>query len=256
MIKKRLLLTFLPSALSLLLAYCGGDTGKQSGGEVKQSANELLPESITDSIGIEFRLIKPGTFWMGSNAVPGNYNPAHKITITHPFYISVREITQAQYEMIMEENPSEIEGSDRPVTNITWHDAVEFCEQLTRRENVRYRLPTEAEWEYAYRAGTTTKYYWGGAFDVRALRRPNPWGLLDMAGGVREWCLDWFAPYGVADLVDPFNDTRIERLKIVRGGYSGVETNPLIFTHYFRDSTNPDTSLDANIGFRVVRVVE
>ncbi len=118
-----------------------------------------LPES-TNSIGMEFKLIPAGKFIMGEG------DQAHEVTLTKPFKIGVHEVTQAQYEQVMGVNPSKYKGSDNPVEMVSWEDAVEFCRKLSELPAEKeagnvYRLPTEAEWEYACRAGTTTKYSFG-----------------------------------------------------------------------------------------------
>jgi formylglycine-generating enzyme required for sulfatase activity len=246
--------TLLFLALPLLTAGCSGEAEQQPEEAAQTPVRKQLPGTITDAVGIEFVLIHPGTFTMGRDEGAGDQRPAHKVTITRPFYMSVKEITQAQYELVMDDNPSEIENLAAPVTNITWNDAVEFCERLSRRENVIYRLPTEAEWEYAYRAGTVTRYYWGDTFDEQARKHPNPWGLMNLAGGVREWCLDWYAPYAAEEIDDPYLDTRSQKLKVVRGGCEGQGAVAPFFTHFFRGYADPDTSFEPNIGFRVVRV--
>ena len=163
---------------------------------------------ITNSIGMKLKLIKAGEFMMGSAEGDNNMKPVHKVKRTKPFYIGVHEVTQAQYEKIMERNPSHFKGPNRPVDSVSWNDAVSFCEKLSEKEGVTYRLPTEAEWEYACRAGTKTEYYWGDVMDGRyawdpensedkthdvGQKKPNAWGLYDMSGNVREWCSDWFA---------------------------------------------------------------
>ena len=238
----------------IMSTNCSQDAEPPPESKERTTERKAFPGTLTDSLHIEFRLIKSGTFIMGDDEGLENNRPAHRVTISKPFYISVKEITQAQYELIMGENPSEVLGQGLPVTHITWHDAVEFCERLSRKEGVLYSLPTEAEWEYAYRAGTTTQYYWGDDFDETALSQPNPWGLINMAGSVREWCLDWYAPYLGEELTDPFVSERTEKLKVIRGGNVSSDAVPVVFTHYYRDGADPDTSLHENIGFRVIRI--
>ena len=114
-----------------------------------------FPDSAI-SIGMEFKLIPAGTFTMGDG------DDAHDVTLTKPFKMGVHEVTQAQYEQVMGVNPSKYKGADNPVETVSWEDAVEFCRKLSELPAEKaagnvYRLPTEAEWEYACRAGTTTK---------------------------------------------------------------------------------------------------
>jgi len=175
-----------------------------------------LPESA-DSIGMKFKLIAAGTFMMGEG------DEAHEVTLTKPFKMGVHEVTQAQYEQVMGNNPSGFKGAHDPVERVTWIDAVEFCRRLSELPKEKlagnlYRLPTEAEWEYACRAGTTTKYSFGdnesdlgnyawygdhGNPQPVAGRKPNEWGLYDMHGNVREWCQDWQGDYPIGAVTDP-----------------------------------------------------
>ena len=121
---------------------------------------------VTNSIGMKFRLIPAGEFWMG--AVPGDdeadddERPRHRVEITKPFYLGVYEVTQEQWQRVMGSNLSEFKGSTRPVEKVSWDDAVSFCEELSRMTGETYRLPSEAEWEYAARGGVEGKVYvWG-----------------------------------------------------------------------------------------------
>ena len=167
-------------------------------------------EYWTNSIGIKFRLIPAGSFKMGSQWRLSDEWPVKTIAITHPFYMGVYEVTQEQWRKIMNNNPSRYRGDDRPVENISWNDANEFINKLNILEDEnRYRLPTEAEWEYACRAGSKATWYFGelvsGLEDHAwyagnsenqthpvGLKIPNSWGLYDMHGNVFEWCRDWF----------------------------------------------------------------
>jgi formylglycine-generating enzyme required for sulfatase activity len=186
--------------------------------------------TITNSIGLELKLIPPGEFMMGDE----NESPQHRVEITRPFYLSVTEVTQEQYRQVLGENPSSKKGADNPVERVSWIDAVEFCARLSEKEGVEYRLPTEAEWEYACRGGTTTKYSFGDDrsqlrnfawYEVNAERRhhpvgqkkPNPWGLYDMHGNVREWCQDWYGDYPSGSTTDP-TGAASGSLRVSRGG--------------------------------------
>ncbi len=185
------------------------------------------PVRVTNSIGMRFQLIPPGEFNMGSPRDEEWHRPdeiLHPVTITKPFYMATTEVTQAQWMALMDENPSFCEGDDLPVETVTWEDAAKFCHKLSDKEGVHYRLPTEAEWEYACRAGTITPFYTGetigtdqanydgnhtyadgrkGVFRERTTKvgrfPPNAWGLCDMHGNVWEWCADWYGDYPQGD---------------------------------------------------------
>ena len=181
-------------------------------------------------------------------------SPQHRVTVSS-FYISKFEVTQTEYEQIMGVNPSQHKGEDLPADSVTWLNAVDYCnrrsvaEGLTpaytidgnnvtwNREANGYRLPTEAEWEYACRAGTTTPFYSGDNVDDAGWHRgntmrdrmrstfpvgqkiPNAWGLYDMHGNVLEWCWDWFAPYTAEPKVDPIGAASSPRgARVYRGG--------------------------------------
>jgi len=172
--------------------------------------------------------------------------PAHRVRISKPFYMGVYEVTQEEYQKVMGDNPSEFQGNPRlPVHGVSWHEAVRFCERLTalpseRSAGRRYRLPTEAEWEYACRAGTRTAFHFGNSPDAlddyawynrtRELgpspigrKKPNRWGLYDMHGNVAEWCSDWYCPkyYAISLTTDPKGPEGPERpfrTRVHRGG--------------------------------------
>jgi formylglycine-generating enzyme required for sulfatase activity len=178
----------------------------------------------TNSIGMEFVLIPAGTFMMGSpdsdaEAYEGE-KPTHHVTISQPFYLGKYPVTQAQWEAVMGDPPSRFKGNpNRPVESVSWHYVQTFLHQLNEREGGGgYRLPTEAQWEYACRAGTQTVRYdsdldiiaWYGANSDNATHEvgqklPNPWDLYDMLGNVWEWVQDWFVEdyYRHSPTVDP-----------------------------------------------------
>ncbi len=198
-------------------------------GEEKKSEQVL-----TNSIGMDLTRIEPGSFMMGSDKGDPDEKPVHEVKITKPFYIGVSEVTQEQYEKVMGTNPSRFEEPNRPVENVCWEEAKSFCRKLSEMEKAEYRLPTEAEWEHACRAGTQTVFYWGDNSDTSYFRcafnsgnesrpvgtvKPNAWGLHDMSGNVWEWCEDWYANRGYTptETTDPTGPKAGSR-RVVRGG--------------------------------------
>jgi len=200
-----------------------------------------LPVEITNSIGMKLKLIPAGEFMMGSpesDDTAGLYErPQHKVRITKPFYLGVYEVTQAEYEKVMEKNPSRPKGAANPVEQVSWDDATEFCRRLSSKEEKTYRLPTEAEWEYACRAGSTTLYSFGDApaslgefawhgSDYRTHpvgeKKPNAWGLYDMHGNVCEWCADWYdSRYYANSPTDDPTGPEMATFRVYRGGSWG-----------------------------------
>ena len=221
-----------------------------------------LPESA-DSIGMEFKLIPAGTFTMGEG------KEAHKVTLTKPFKMGVHEVTQDQYEQVMGVNPSDFKGANNPVEMVSWEEAVEFCRRLSELPAEKaagnvYRLPTEAEWEYACRAGTTTKYSFGDDeselrdhawcsenSDVQTHRvgskKPNAWGLYDMHGNVYEWCQDRHGDYPSGSVTDPTGPA-VGSDRVLRGG--GWDTPAEICRSAFRLWALPSNRFSI-FGFRV-----
>jgi formylglycine-generating enzyme required for sulfatase activity len=186
------------------------------------------------------------------------------VRITKGFEMGKYEVTQAQWEAVMGSNPSEFKGADRPVEQVSWEDAQQFLSRLNARgDGYRYRLPTEAEWEYAARAGTTGKYYgeldeiawykgnFGGQTHPVGQKKPNAWGLHDMLGNVWEWCWDWYDVnyYGNSPEADPRGPASGQALSL-RGGSWGN------FPRYLRVSVRISGGpLNRNnyFGFRCVR---
>jgi formylglycine-generating enzyme required for sulfatase activity len=174
-------------------------------------------DPFVNSLGMEFVLIPAGVFTMGTQGA----RQGRHVTISQPFYLGKYAVTQAQWLTLMGTNPSRFPGEDHPVESVSWDDVQAFIRALNAREwGGKYRLPTEAEWEYAARAGATTAYCFGG--DARLLdayawyaanargtthpvgqRQPNAWGLYDMHGNVWEWVQDWYGPYPAAPARDP-----------------------------------------------------
>jgi formylglycine-generating enzyme required for sulfatase activity len=171
---------------------------------------------------MELLLIHPGEFMMGAEKGDADEKPVHKVVISKPFYLGKYEVTQAQWQDVMGTNPSHFKGDpNRPVERVSWKMVQEFITKLNAREgHTLYRLPTEAEWEYAARAGSTSKYSFGdedaqleqyawynkndkGATHPVGQLKPNAWGLYDMHGNVWEWVNDWRGPYTGGQEVDP-----------------------------------------------------
>ena len=161
-------------SLMVLVGYSGCESDNEDSG----SETTLKGKVITNSIGMKLVYIPPGEFMMGSRdsasevSLKGNYkkaskdwftdeHPQHRVRISRGFWMGVYEVTQGQYQAVMGRNPSHFKGNDLPVEQVSWNDAVKFCKKLSDKEGRTYRLPTEAEWEYACRAGTTTPFYFG-----------------------------------------------------------------------------------------------
>ncbi len=265
------------SAAAILSAVGTAATALTGGGPSSSTAGLRI---IRNSVGMTFVRINPGSFLMGSpENEPGrrdNESPQHEVRITKPFYISVTPVTQEQYERVKHKNPSRFRkrhggGPDHPVENVTWDQAMRFCDRLSRmpEEEIHrriYRLPTEAEWEYACRAGTTTPFFCGqqltpeyaifgrtGTAPV-AQTLANPWGLHDMHGNVYEWVMDWYDDYYYFD--SPAEDPpgpKTGTLRVIRGG--SWESPARDCRSAARQGHMPDAATET-IGFRVVLVVQ
>ena len=183
-------------------------------------------------------LIPAGKFMMGSpDSAQGRINfevPQHEVILSKPFYMGVTEVTQAQYEAVMGTNPSYFKGATNPVEMVSWNGATEFCKKLSEKTRQTVRLPTEAEWEYACRAGTQTAFSFGDApsalgdyawWDGNSgktthpvgQKKPNSWGLYDMHGNVWELCADWYGEYPEDPVTDPSGPATGDR-RVLRGG--------------------------------------
>ncbi|HEX3044189.1 MAG TPA: formylglycine-generating enzyme family protein [Bacillota bacterium] len=165
-------------------------------------------------VRMRFVLIHPGSFTMGSDPNLGDSDetPPHQVTLTHPFYLGQTEVTQAQWRQIMGSNPSTFKDPKLPVDSVSWNECQRFLKKLNEKTGRKFALPTEAQWEYACRAGTTTRWYFGddealagdyawcvvnsdGKTHPVGKKKPNPWGLYDMSGNLWEWCADWYADH-------------------------------------------------------------
>jgi len=258
-------------ALRLFLVVGGLFAVAQSADPGEPKAGPKAGDEITNSIGMKLVYIPPGKFLMGSpEDEPGRFDDEtqHEVEVVKGFYLGKYEVTQEEYQKIAEKNPSAFRGPKLPVETVGWKDAKEFCRLLSIKEGKGgkdgkgaggYRLPTEAEWELACRAGTKTIYHFGNAISLAQANiynakkngtvavgsyAPNAWGLHDMHGNVWEWCDNFYSP----NLVDP-----VARIKgktfsyVVRGGGWGNEPN------YCRSAARmrQENTISGNIGFRV-----
>lgn len=235
------------------------------------------PKNFTNSIGMKFVWIPPGSFMMGSpkeEKERGANETQHKVTLTKGFYMSIYTVTQEQWQALMGNNPSEInDEKNLPVDTVSWNDCQEFIKKLQEKDKRPYRLPTEAEWEYACRAGTTTPFFFGDTISTdqanfngsviygngkKGKNRekttpvgtfpPNAWGLYDMHGNVWQWCQDWLRDYPQKDVVDPQGPNAAGGLRVLRGGSFEIEAS------YLRSAmrhSNVQTARNACYGFRL-----
>ena len=225
-----------------------------------------------NTIGIEFVLIQAGEFLMGSNSDKDSAKPPHQVRISKPFYLGQYEMTQGQWQAVMGNNPSSFKGDAMlPVENVSWEDVQEFLRRLNAREGgPKYRLPTEAEWEYAARAGTTTAYSFGDS--ERQLggyawcgegtethpvgqKKPNAWGLYDMHGNVWEWVQDWYGPYKAGAAVDPAGPSSGSN-RVYRGGSWFGSTWDCRSANRVSEVPSGRGYSDAVLGFRLLREVQ
>ena len=194
--------------------------------------------------------------------------PQHTVTISNGFYLQTTEVTQAQWQAVMRNNPSYSKGDDLPVENVSWNDAQRFIKKLNEKEGTdAYRLPTEAEWEYACRAGTSSVYHWGEDMDDSycwyasnasdkthpvGQKLPNRCGLYDMSGNVWEWCQDWWGGYSPKPISDPQGPSSGTRRVLRGGGWNGFPQNCRSANRLtgLPNTTGPD------FGFRVARDIE
>ena len=203
--------------------------------ELEQAMNNSIDEGtyiVESAANMEMIWCKPGTFMMGPKGSPSSKS----VTLTKGFFLGKYEVTQEEYQLIMDNNPSKGKNTKSPVNSVSWKSAFAFCNKLNEKEKKRipegwaYTLPTEAEWEYACRAGTNTKYHWGDTFDSELANArggggiktvgeypSNSWGFYDLHGNVWEFCYDRRGPYPPDLTVDPLN-LEIGTVRVIRGG--------------------------------------
>jgi formylglycine-generating enzyme required for sulfatase activity len=238
------------SFVANLTTYTFETVRVDSNGEIidRQPSSALcLTETLSEGVTLDLILIPGGTFKMGDNRHHPDEQPIHQVTLS-PFYMGKYPITQAQYRSIMGEHQGFGIGTDYPIEQINWHDALEFCTKLAQQTGKQYRLPSESQWEYACRATTTTAFHFGdtitpdlanynGDYPYNGAPQgenreqttpvgnfpPNAFGLYDMHGNVWEWCLDEYQPnYQIAPTdgsawINP-NSLESEQKRVMRGG--------------------------------------
>ena len=233
--------------------------------EVKPVKTEVV--DLGKGIKLEMELIPAGKFMMGSPETEKNRADdefQHEVTITKPFYIGKYEVTQEQWKAVMGINPSEIKGAKLPLTNVSWVMCQDFIKKLNDKTNGGYRLPTEAEWEYACRGETTTIYFFGNEITPKdanfggsnlgkavpvASKKANAYGLHDMHGNIWEWCEDWYGAYPEGKATDP-KGVEVGDKRVVRGGsFYDAESDARSSNRY---AVGPSTR-NGYIGLRLVR---
>ena len=237
------------------------------------------PMNLTNSIGMKFAWIPPGNFTMGSPKEEKERGSdeadetEHKVTLSKGFYVGIHLVTQEQWQAVMGNNPSFFKGEKNfPVENVSWEDCQEFIKKLREKDEKPYRLPTEAEWEYACRAGTTTtfsfgetistdqanyngNYRYGNGKDGVYRKKPSPvgslpanaWSLHDMHGNLWQYCQDWYGAYPEKEIVDP-QGPKAGNERVLRGGSWGFE--PYFCRSAARRRYEPGNCND-HCGFRV-----
>lgn len=226
--------------------------------------------STTNSIGMNFVYLPPGSFMRGSGYGNSDENSVRRVTLTKGFYIQTTEVTQGQWKSVMGRNPSHFKdcGDDCPVEKVSWEDVQEFMKKLNQRKGSdKYRLPTEVEWEYACRTGSSGRYSFGNDEDRLGecarnngnsrskthpvgQKKPNAWGLYDMHGNVWEWCEDWYNKrYPVGSVTDPTGPSS-GNYWVLRGGFWYVTRECTRCAYHFLSFPDNRSSF---LGFRVAR---
>ena len=283
------------AAVITLALLAGGAFGGWYFAGGTEAEETLRTGVVTLPGGVPLKMIRvePGSFMMGSENGDSDEKPVHQVTLTKPYYLGETEVTQAQWRAVMHgekstdnsrdlTNPSHFQGDNRPVECVSWDDAMAFCQKLNdlgrAPKGWKFTLPTEAQWEYACRAGTTTNYSYGDASDVekmnfdgnypygggskgvyrqetvavKSLGYKNAWGFYDMHGNVYEWCLDWYGSrsYSSGAVTDPQGpDSGSDR--VLRGG--GWDSDARNCRSANRSLSNPDDR-SSYCGFRLALV--
>ena len=241
--KSMLIAALVFGLLGAVLAGCGSSTPPQAAqpNSVQPNTVQGQGELVLDlggGVKLELVLIPAGKFKMGSPAGEKDRiesETQHEVTLSKPFYMGKYVVTQEQYEKVMGASPNFFKGAKNPVESVSWYDAQDFCKKLSTTSGKTVRLPTEAEWEYACRAGSTTAYCFGdnenglteyawygsnsdGKTHPVGEKKSNAWGLYDVHGNVWEWCQDLYANYPVGAATDPQGAAQQGAFRVLRGG--------------------------------------
>ena len=239
----------------------------------KEEKVEPLPQTFSVD-GLKMIRVNPGIFKMGAPDMPAQAEPyegIRKVKLTKPFFLGETEVSQAMWERHMQINPSRFESPSLPVEGITWKEAMKFCDNLnSKREKLKipkeliFRLPSEAEWEFAARAGSDTTFFFGenskhiaqyawiadnseGSTKPIGLLSPNRWGFLDIYGNVREWCLDGYGPRPSGELLNPV--LALKNMDKVNRGGSWDSCDACCKTH--KRMNYGENYQSSDIGFRL-----
>ena len=230
----------------------------KSNSEIRQYEKPKAGDVWNNGIGMEFVWIPMGQFLMGTRTPKSD--STHNVRISKGFWLGRKEVTQKQWAALMPTNPSRVAKHSLPVNGVNWYECVDYCNKLSQLDGYAYRLPTEAEWEYACRAKSLMKL--DDELDVSLYTNdlvaqplpigstePNPWNLLNMNGGVGEWCSDWYGSYDRETQIDPIGPEK-GRFRIWRGGVGGS-----VFSH---QKASKRMAFKPNkrsffVGFRIVR---
>ena len=222
------------------------NSGYSSGSSYPTSTSNTISIPVKDGISIEMVKVEAGTFMMGATSEMENPDdsekPVHQVTLTNDYYMSKYEVTQALWKAVMGNNPSDFMGDNFPVENVSWNDCQEFISKLNSLTDRKFRLPTEAEWEYAARGGKKSRgYQYSGSRNISNVawyksnsdskshpvgtKQANELGIYDMSGNVYEWCQDWYAAYSSSSQTNP-TGADSGSLRVFRGGSCfGYATN-------------------------------
>ena len=271
-----LLLAMVDAAFSKDPKPSGQEKAKQevdAGGKTEGPSKELTVE-LGGGVKMDLVLIPAGEFMMGDDQGRINEKPVHKVNITKPFYLGKYEVTQEQWEAVMGSNPSRFKGPKNPADMVIWDDCQAFIAKLNKESrpgSAKFGLPTEAQWEYACRAGTTTRYSFGddpaklddyawwannakGTTHPVGQKKPNAWGLYDMAGNVCEWCADRFdGEYYAKSPTDAPAGPGSGASRVLRGGSWNYDITD-VFRSAHRSFNDPDYRRYDH-GFRVARTL-
>ena len=243
---------------------------------VNSMSQQIFSKTYTaNGVSFDMMMVKAGTFTMGATsemkALNSDEKPTHQVTLTNDYYIGKTEVTQALWKAVMGNNPSYFKGDNLPVENVSWDDCQKFISKLNSLTGQNFRLPTEAEWEFAARGGNNSNHYqysgsnelgdvaWydgnsGDKTHVVATKQPNELELYDMSGNVWEWCSDWYGHYSSSSLTNPTGPNS-GSLRVLRGG--GWDGYARCCRSSYRGYDTPGGApfSDGHLGLRLVLVL-